>query len=186
VLTSGTGTFCTWAPRLYEYYLTHLTRLYDSMPGFSRCNFTNSIWPAASFNLGPRTITYAHRDSANLAFGWCAVTAFGNFNPKFGGHLILWDMEMVIEFPPGATILIPSATLRHSNTALRPGELQKSFTQYCAGGLIRWEEQGCRTAAAFKAADKRGKAAFDRESAGRWEKGVGLFSTIEELTGRKL
>ena len=156
------------------------------MPGFSRPNFANSIWPAATFNLGPRTITYAHRDSANLAFGWCAVTAFGRFNPKLGGHLILWDMKLVIEFPPGATILIPSATLKHSNTALQPGDLRKSFTQYCAGGLIRWEEQGCQTAAAFRAADKRGKDAFDQKSAERWEMGVSLFSTMEELEGEIL
>lgn len=166
--------------------MTRLTRLYEAMPGFSHPNFDNSVWPAATFNLGPRTITYEHRDSANLAFGWCAVTAFGHFNPKLGGHLILWDMKMVIEFPPGATILIPSATIWHSNTALQPGELRKSFTQYCAGGLIRWEEQGCRTAAAFRAADEKGKKEFDRISATRWETGVSLFSTVEELQGESL
>lgn len=175
------GSFRQWAPRLYQHYVDRLTSLYKSMPGFSRRNFKNSVWPAATFNLGPRTITYAHRDSANLAYGWCAVTAFGRFNPKLGGHLILWDMKLVIQFPPGATILIPSATLKHSNTALQPGDLRQSFTQYCAGGLIRWEEQGCRTAAAFKAADKEGKDDFDRKGPERWQKGISLLSTMEEL-----
>lgn len=37
-----------------------------------------------------------HLDSANLAFGWCAITTFGIFNPDWGGHLILWDLRVYI------------------------------------------------------------------------------------------
>jgi hypothetical protein len=66
---------------------------------------------AMTFNFGPQTVTFDHRDSGNLAFGWCAITAFGNFDPTCGGHLVLWDMKLVIEFPPGSTILIPSAMM---------------------------------------------------------------------------
>jgi hypothetical protein len=120
-----------------------------------------------TFNFGPQTITFDHRDFANLAFGWCAITAIGKFDPKRGGHLILWDMKLVIEFPPGATILIPSAILRHSNVSLQPGEIRMSFTQYSAGGLFRWVDQGFRTAADFEAADKKGKKNFDQESVKR-------------------
>ena len=63
----------------------------------------------------------------------------GSRNPTY---LVLWDMGLVIEFPPGATILIPSATLRHSNVCLNPGDTRMSFTQYSAGGLFRWVDQG--------------------------------------------
>ena len=56
-----------------------------------------------------------------------------------------------------------------------------SFMQYCAGGLIRWVEQGFRTAAAFKAADRKGKELFDKKGAEQWETGVSLFSTLQEL-----
>ena len=90
-------------------------------------------------------------------------------------------MELVIEFPPGATIIIPSAILRHSNVALQPKDIRMSFTQYCAGGLFRWVDQGFRTAKAFKAADKEGKKKFDKESLKRWNMGLGLFSTLKEL-----
>lgn len=146
-----------------------------------RWNFCNSIWAAATVNFGPQTVCFDHRDYANLAFGWCAITALGCFDPKLGGHLILWDMKVVIEFPPGSTILIPSATLRHSNVPLRAGETRSSFTQYTAGGLFRWVEHGFRTAAQFQEDDKTGKARFDEASAGRWAMGLNLFSTIDEL-----
>lgn len=177
------GVFKTWAPRLYQYYGIKLDQLYQKTPGLEP-NFTNSIWTAATFNFGPQTVTFKHKDSANLAFGLCAVTALGQFNPKQGGHLILWDMELVIEFPPGATILIPSAILAHSNVSVQPGDVRMSFTQYCAGGLFRWVDQGFQTAANFKAADKKGKEQFDLESKERWQMGINLFSTLSDLRGK--
>ncbi|KAL0567979.1 hypothetical protein V5O48_014013 [Marasmius crinis-equi] len=61
-----------------------------------------------------------HRDSKNLAFGWCAITVLGNYNWTKGGHLVLWDLKMVIEFPPGSTIYIPSALVCHFNTSIAP------------------------------------------------------------------
>ncbi|KAJ7937906.1 hypothetical protein B0H13DRAFT_1580401, partial [Mycena leptocephala] len=64
------------------------------------------------------------------------------FDPDFGGHLVLWDLKLVIRFPPGATILIPSAIVRHSNVPIRPDERRCSFTQYTAGGLFRWIRDG--------------------------------------------
>ena len=177
---SSAGVFHTWAPGLYKYYAEKLGRLYDATPVL-QSTFANSIWTAASFNFGPRTVTHDHRDHANLAFGLCAITALGQFDWKRGGHLVLWDMEVVIEFPPGTTILIPSATLRHSNVDLHPGDTRMSFTQYSAGGLFRWVDQGFRTAARLKAVDRKGKERFDRESKERWEMGLGLFSTLSEL-----
>ncbi|KAK0435336.1 uncharacterized protein EV420DRAFT_1653282 [Desarmillaria tabescens] len=102
---------------------------FNTMPNTSRpfssvtdsliLNFANSIFCACTFNFGPKTATFEHTDSGNLPFGWCSVTALGRFNPKQGGHLILWDLKLVIEFPPGSTILFPSAILRHSNTPIR-------------------------------------------------------------------
>ena len=68
--------------------------------------------------------------------------ALGDFNAKKGGHLILWDCGLVIEFPAGSTILIPSAMVAHSNTAISQDERQYSFMQYTAGGLFRWVENG--------------------------------------------
>lgn len=59
--------------------------------------------------------------------------------------MVLWDLQLVIEFPPGASILIPSAAIYHSNTSINPEERRYSFTQFSAGGLFRWVDNGFRT-----------------------------------------
>ena len=110
------------------------------------------------------------------------ITALGNFNPKLGGHLILWDLHLVIEFPPGSTILIPSASLRHGNTAIQPGEKQYSFTQYTAGGLFRWVEQGFQSTSDWYASlTSVERAAEDRHGEEWWTAGIGLFSKLTSL-----
>jgi hypothetical protein len=114
----------------------------------------------------------------NCPFGWCAIQAMGNFNPKLGGHLILWDLKMVIEFPPGALILIPSATLFHSNIPTQPGESRVSFTQYCAGGLFRFVDNGFKLEKEL-APDQLAQMLELKKS--RYEMGIGLFSTLDEL-----
>jgi len=98
--------------------------------------FLNSVFAAITVNFGPITICWGHRDGANLPFGWCAITALGNFDWTKGGHLILWDLELVIEFPPGVTIIIPSAIFKHGNTIISPCETRFSVAQYSAGGLF--------------------------------------------------
>jgi hypothetical protein len=105
-------------------------------------NFVGSVFAACTFNLGPSAITIPHLDFGNLAWGWCAITALGDFDPNFGGHLILWDLKLVICFPPGAMILMLSAILRHSNVSIRPFKHRASFMQYCAGGLFHWIRNG--------------------------------------------
>ncbi|KAF9490854.1 hypothetical protein BDN71DRAFT_1376878, partial [Pleurotus eryngii] len=102
--------------------------------------FKNSPWVAMTFNMGSQTVCFPHLDSGNLPWGWCGVTALREFNPNFGGHLVLWDLGLVIQFPPGATILIQSALMRHSNTLIRDRETRYSITQYSAGGLFHWVE----------------------------------------------
>ncbi|KAJ7023915.1 hypothetical protein C8F04DRAFT_969588 [Mycena alexandri] len=65
----------------------------------------------------PHAITIPHLDFGNLAWGWCVITALGRFNPDCRGHLILEDLKLVICFPPGSTILIPSANPLMSSIA---------------------------------------------------------------------
>ncbi|KAF7975687.1 hypothetical protein HWV62_8797 [Athelia sp. TMB] len=147
--------------------------------------FRRTVFAASTLNLGPRTVSLDHTDHQNLAFGMCAVTALGSFDHKRGGHLILWDLKLVIEFPPGSTVLIPSAILRHSNTTIRDGEMRYSFTQYTAGGLFRWVEHGFRGEKAFLASLTKKQRAEEQERAqGRWVKGMSMYSTIDELTAR--
>ncbi|KAJ7122477.1 hypothetical protein C8R46DRAFT_928733, partial [Mycena filopes] len=76
---------------------------------------------------------------------WSLLTALGNYNPLHGGHLIVWDLGLVICFPPGATILIPSALLRYSFVKVRSHETRYSVLQWAAAGIFRWFRNGKRT-----------------------------------------
>lgn len=142
-----TGAFHNWAPNLYKYYVSHLADLLTHDKTIHRA-FPHSAWAAATFNFGPATVCFKHTDNANLPFGWCGITSLGSFDPKLGGHLILWDLHLVIEFPAGSTILIPSASIAHANVPIQLGEKRYSFTQYTAGGIFRWVDN------AFQKKDK--------------------------------
>jgi hypothetical protein len=176
----ASNVFANWAPKLFKYYSDNLEALCDHHPELER-NFSNSVWTTATFNFGPRTTCYPHKDAANLAYGFCAITALGQYNPKMGGHLVLWDVGLAIEFSPGSTILIPSALLRHSNTSLPEGHQRMSFTQYTPGGLFRWVDYRFRTEEQFSAQDPRGMREFKQNSENRWKDGLGLFSTLKDF-----
>lgn len=169
------------APKLYKEYESFVSALFNHDPTLIR-NFEKSIFTASTFNLGPNTITLDHTDAANVAHGLCAITALGDYDPKLGGHLILFDLGLIIEFPPGATILIPSAVFRHGNTPIQPGETRMSFTQYVAGGLFRWVKYGFRTAK--KLGEDEGdhrKKEIDGNYADRCKQALSLFSKLLEL-----
>lgn len=133
--------FHAYAPRLWNYYHEATTAILTSQPELQP-NFVNSVYSSVTFNCGPQTVTVPHIDYLNLAGGLCAITALGDFDPDAGGHLILWDLRIVLRFPPGATILIPSSLIRHSNVPIQSGEQRFSITQYSAGGLFRWVANG--------------------------------------------
>ncbi|KAK7023021.1 hypothetical protein R3P38DRAFT_2531951 [Favolaschia claudopus] len=177
----ATGVFANWAPNLYDFYVSYMSRFYKKYPHLCR-PFLNGVFSACTFNLGPYTCALGHRDFNNLAYGWCAITAFGNYDYRKGGHLILWDCKLIIEFPPGCTILIPSAAIYHSNIPVAEGERRYSFTQYTAGGLFRWVEYGFQTVEAYiSGLTRREKKEEKVLGLDRAEAGAALFSTMEEL-----
>ncbi|KAH6891820.1 hypothetical protein BKA70DRAFT_1119571 [Coprinopsis sp. MPI-PUGE-AT-0042] len=136
--------FKTWSPKIYHYYRTCMALLEQHDPSLHR-PFLGSVYPATTFNFGPRTTCVPHIDHANLPFGWCAISSLGTFDPARGGHLVLKELRLIIEFPPGSVILIPSAVITHGNTPVSSNEKRYSFTQYAAGGLFRWVEHGFAT-----------------------------------------
>ncbi|TFK79291.1 hypothetical protein K466DRAFT_505806, partial [Polyporus arcularius HHB13444] len=168
---AGFGDNClkTHAPDLYAHYETTRSMIEEQFPELERV-FTNSVFASTTFNLGPRTVTFAHRDHQNLPFGWCCVTALGDFDDTKGGHLILWDLMLVIRIPSGATYLIPSAILKHSNVDIASGETRMSVTQYSAGGLFRWVACGMRSQAAYA---QDGNKMLPGED--RWKEGIALL-----------
>jgi hypothetical protein len=167
---------------VYKYYKAHD----DALHNHSRFrhlgrNFQKSIFSCATFNFGPNVWTFKHRDILNVPFGWCAVTAMGRFDPTMGGHLVLWDMKLVIEFPPAATILLPSATISHSNIPVQEGDERGSFTQFTPGGLIRYVDNGFRTERELAEEDPEEYHRLSELKNSRWEFGISLLSTVEEL-----
>lgn len=125
---------------------------------------------------------YLHNDSANLAYGWCAIQALGNFNPKTGGHIVLQQLGLVVEFPPGSTILIPSATVTHGNVPVCEGETRASLVHFTAAGLFRWVEYGFCTERSIRESDPDAWKKLQAERKGkRFDDALGMFSKLHEL-----
>ncbi|KAK7433782.1 hypothetical protein VKT23_020550 [Stygiomarasmius scandens] len=169
--------FETWAPKLFAFYRQNIDRLLAEDERLF-LNFDNSIWACATFNFGPQTVTVQHLDHLNYIYGWCAITALGDFNYKNGGHFVLWDLSLVIELPPGCTILIPSSYIRHSNTPIGSNETRYSFTQYTAGGLFRWVDDNRRVRAHMS------RDELKDAQARQWDRindSMNLYSMLDEL-----
>ncbi|KDQ50169.1 hypothetical protein JAAARDRAFT_711167 [Jaapia argillacea MUCL 33604] len=163
--------FNLYAPRLYQYYQTTLDSLLQWKP--TLCPYlANSPFAACMFNFGPDVQTFVHTDLKNLPWGWCVVTALG-------GHLVLWDLKLVVEFPPGSTIFIPSGIIRHSNIPVAEGEVWLSYTQYTAGSVFRWVGYGFRSVG--EVMSTLGEAEVRRLNAGRWEAGCQMWSKLGEF-----
>jgi hypothetical protein len=109
--------FAAYAPRVYEFYSSNLNILLNQSP-FLRQNFQRSVFSAMTINFGPVTVTKPHTDPGNLSWGQCVITSLGEFNADLGGHLALWHLGLVIRFPPGSSILIPSAILLHTTLTI--------------------------------------------------------------------
>ena len=139
------------------------------------------VFPCRSFNLGGQAVTAPHVDEKNLAHGWCAITALGRFDPNLGGHLILWDFGLAVKFPPGSTILIPSALFVHSNAAIQPDETRAAIVQFAAGGLFRWSEYLMTEKKWVGQATEEDLQRHQERQSSRWGKAVGMFTTLEEL-----
>ncbi|TFK60200.1 hypothetical protein BDN72DRAFT_779712, partial [Pluteus cervinus] len=177
--------FSYYAPKLYAQYCHTLLRVFERDESLQR-NFEDSIFPATSFNLGPATVSIDHTDASNVGYGLCALTAVGSFDSRQGGHLVLFDLGLMIEFPPGSVILLPSGILRHGNTTVQDHEERYSIAQYCAGGLLRWVKYGHQTAASIRNNNSKLKAkeilaGLDGDHADRVEEALGLFSTLDGL-----
>jgi hypothetical protein len=162
-----------YAPSLWNFNVSTLNMLEVADKGISR-QFDNHPFAGMTFNFGPRTCTLPHKDLKNLSWGWCPVTSFGTYNPTKGGHLVLWDLRLVVEFPPYSTILIPSAILMHSNTRVRGNETRLTVTQYNSAGLFSWV-----------AHDYGPKGGSKKSGVHWWDRPRHLFSKLEQLVNRR-
>lgn len=149
-------------------------------------NRPDSIFAAASANFGPTVLTFEHADFGNKANGICPIWCAGSFDSTKGGHLIVRQLNKVIQFPPGSMILISSATIQHGNVAIAPGETRVSFTQYSAGGLFRWVHYGFRSWKTLKAQDESRARAEEKARPVRWKTAIQAFSKLHELHADRL
>jgi hypothetical protein len=172
------GVLATWYPEVHELYEKSFNKVLENDPRLVR-NYQSSVFASAAVNFGPRTQCFKHTDAANLPFGLCAITSLGSFDPTRGGHLVLWQCGLVIEFPPGSTVLIPSAVISHSNTAIGPDERRYSFTQYSAGSLFRWAEHGCQLDEDYYAGLSKEEIEEDKRlNAERWKRGLSMLPKV--------
>jgi hypothetical protein len=137
--------------------------------------------PSVAFNLGKRVVTKKHVDSQNYPFGWCMVTALGDFDATKGGHLVLWDLKLILEFPAGACICLPSALITHSNIPTKESETRMSFTQYCPGEIFRFIENGFKTDTSLKLENPNLFSIIEEARESRISRGYAMFSKIEDL-----
>lgn len=202
------GAFHTYGKRIFEYMRDTVEAVrasHDDEGGLGlRRPYDDKVgaFPCRSFNLGSQTVTIPHVDDKNLAYSWCSVTALGNFNPDVGGHLMLWDFNLAIRFPPGSTIMIPSALFIHSNAAIQKDETRYSIVQYAAGGLFRWARRGFMSEKEWlrrRAAQGAAKGAFQLEGGQdggglegaqeeeecSWDDAANMFSTLDELMEKR-
>lgn len=174
-----TGTFLYYGPKLYECYCRYLSLLCDHDNGIAdNWNFTNSIFSTTTVNFGPNTVCYNHLDFTNAAARWYTIMSAGNYDPKRGGHLILFDIKTVVKFPLGSTILIPSLVMRHSNTPIQKGETLSGITQYSAGTLFHWVDNSFMKAESTSCAHI---ACMLVEAPDRFRNLLNLYSTPDSL-----
>ncbi|KAJ7605330.1 hypothetical protein FB45DRAFT_767179, partial [Roridomyces roridus] len=175
------GPFKSLCYPIYSAYHRNKRSLLARQPGL-RGVFPKSPFASITVNLGPFSVSPPHADQGNKADGMCCITALGEYDPDQGGHLVLWDYDLIVRFPPGCAILIPSAVVTHSNTPIQDGEERFSLLQYSAGGLFRWAANGYKTDLAWAAsATPEDHAARERSRQSCWVHALKNFALWKDV-----
>ncbi|KAJ7697296.1 hypothetical protein B0H16DRAFT_1484810 [Mycena metata] len=114
------------------------TSLQDHPDSLYPCD--SSVFSAATVDFGgpPCCIFAPGVPDRQQVRQWSILTALGNYKPRHGGHVIFWDLGLVVCFPPGSSILIPTGLIRYSFVRVRPGERRYSLLQWAGAGIARW------------------------------------------------
>ncbi|KAF9020700.1 hypothetical protein BDZ89DRAFT_905802, partial [Hymenopellis radicata] len=136
--------FAQYFPSIHDDFQDTLERVVADDPRLSY-PIPGCAWAAAHVNFPPGSWTRAHTDHLNHVGGLCGVWALDDFDPDKGGHLILWDLRLIIRFPPGNFILLPSALIKHGNISVYSGDKRSAFVLFSAAGLFRWVHNGMQS-----------------------------------------
>ena len=172
--------YAFWNPGVYEYQKKRVEQVIAEKRLQLKRTTPKTAYPTTACNFR-NVCCCPHRDTQNCPFCWCSITALGNFNHTRGGHLILWELKLIIEFPHGWTILIPSATITHSNTPVAEGESRVLVTQYCAGSVLRYADNLCSTDKNLRTKNPTLFKQNQADKYARWKMSLTLLSTIDSL-----
>ncbi|KAJ7040212.1 hypothetical protein C8F04DRAFT_906840, partial [Mycena alexandri] len=103
----------------------------------------SSVFSAATLELGGPHLRATN--SGHEPTTWSVLVALGNFVARLGGHIILWDLGFVVQFPAGSSILLPTGLIRYSFVKVREGETRYSVVQFAGSGVTHWLQNGRRT-----------------------------------------
>lgn len=173
--TSFSGGTQVYFPQIHRL----LTNLHHQLAGVNdpdlRQNFPGVSFAACHFNLG-RARTELHNDLKNIFFAVCGVGAVGPYNYREGAHLILWELGIVVEFPPGCAFIFPSASISHANIPIGPDECRHSIAFFTAAGNLRYYHNGFMTDKEFKErASKEQRKAWDLYRKNLWKVGMDML-----------
>jgi hypothetical protein len=97
-------------------YYKNLQQLFDHHMTTLPSTSTTRYSPLLPSTTGPQTISLKHTGSGNYFASSCHIHSGGSYNHKRNGHIFLFNLKLVVEFPAGSDILIPSGALAHGNT----------------------------------------------------------------------
>ncbi|KAJ7868659.1 hypothetical protein B0H13DRAFT_1580198, partial [Mycena leptocephala] len=103
---------------------------------------SSSIFSAATFEFGGPHFQDTNRK--HQPGQWSILTALGEYTWMHGGHIVLWDLGLVVSFPAGSTILLSSGLLRYSFVKVRETERRYTILQWAGAGITRWFLNGRR------------------------------------------
>lgn len=141
ILTFCVASLANYFPDIFLDYENMLQAIEQDDPTLQRL-FHNCAFAAAHMNFGPNGTTRLHTDHLNRVRGLCAVYPLGPFDHRRGGQLILWDLKVIVDVPPGNLVLLPSALLLHGNVSLVDGDKRAALVLFSAAGLFRWVHNG--------------------------------------------
>ncbi|KAJ7431197.1 hypothetical protein B0H11DRAFT_2262220 [Mycena galericulata] len=112
-----------------------------------------------------------------------AITSVGNYL-YHEGKLILWQLRIVLDFPPGSTFIFPAGVVRYSFTQVEKPGWQMIITQSCSAGLHGFVANGFDDRYARETRfPTRQAAVADRLR--RAKEGIALYPTVKEFDARQ-
>lgn len=163
---------------MYDEYEQTMDALHGPDSQLER-NFDNSVFAATAINFTDEAVCGSHCDSGNRPDGLCIITCMGPLDHTKGGQIVLDEPKLVIDFPSGSSVYIPSALVTHHNFPLQNGDKRYSATQYTGGGLFRWVRNGMKSDKDWYATASQSEIKKrEQDNASRWKKGLSLFPRV--------